>query len=360
MRKPTDRALHAARAEFRDLLSRATPESTWQAFFAANPFVLSRSLPLRLEPCDILPLGRPGRSEPDFVIYPGSNIAVPIHGIVELKTHSARVTTVTRKNVLSLTRDAATAIGQLRIYDRDYNLFSPIKRCTSFSSASHLFVVMGMWEEIADLYKRPDLIAQISDLFPPNVRLLCFDELLKTYEAGIPLRSFVLLPNATQRDRPTETGPEDFSTVGLRGRSKRSELHNRFGGSRQCGISLSPRSDNVFMFSRAASGEIHGYQDGWSDDGCFHYAGEGQRGDQRMACGNRAVLEAAGNGRVLRLFTSHGQDVEYQGRFELDSTLPYYQDTAPEIDGGPLRSVIIFRLRPVDTAHHLTGGNRVP
>ena len=83
---------------------------------------------------------------------------------------------------------------------------------------------------------------------------------------------------------------------------KRTELHRQFGGSGQSGISPSARSPNVFFFSDRSSGEQHGYLDDWKSDGYFHYVGEGQRGDQRMSGGNRAILEAAENGRTLRGF----------------------------------------------------------
>lgn len=87
---------------------------------------------------------------------------------------------------------------------------------------------------------------------------------------------------------------------------KRTELHRLFGGKRQGGISPSAQSPNVFVFSDSASGERHGYRDNWKTDGCFHYTGEGQRGDQRMVSGNRAILEAARDGRALRLFDGTG------------------------------------------------------
>jgi hypothetical protein len=50
----------------------------------------------------------------------------------------------------------------------------------------------------------------------------------------------------------------------------------------------------------------------------------------------------------LRLFEGMGGTVEYQGQFSLDSQQPCYEADAPETDGGLLRSVIVFRLRPVD------------
>jgi hypothetical protein len=69
-----------------------------------------------------------------------------------------------------------------------------------------------------------------------------------------------------------------------------------------------------------------------------------------MVGGNRAILEAAQEGRRLRLFEGTGGDVEYQGEFELDKAEPYYRTDAPETGEGPPRSVIVFRLRPIDTS----------
>ncbi|WP_285624849.1 restriction endonuclease [Actinoallomurus iriomotensis] len=67
-----------------------------------------------------------------------------------------------------------------------------------------------------------------------------------------------------------------------------------------------------------------------------------------MAQGNLAVLNHRVNGRALRLFRSaSGGVVEYLGEFEVDAEHPYYLIDAPEIDGGTIRNVFVFRLRPV-------------
>jgi len=129
---------------------------------------------------------------------------------------------------------------------------------------------------------------------------------------------------------------------------KRTELHRLFGGSRQSGISPSAQSLNVFFFSDRASGEQHGYIDDWKGDGCFHYTGEGQHGDQEMIKGNLAILEAVQDGRTLRGFEGTGGEVIYKGRFELAADDPWYTTDAPETGGGPIRSVIVFRLQPID------------
>lgn len=130
-------------------------------------------------------------------------------------------------------------------------------------------------------------------------------------------------------------------------RIKRTELHERFGGTQRGGISPSRQSPNVFIFSDAAAGSQHGYFDKWMDDGCFHYTGEGQRGDQEMTKGNAAILHHRREGRSLRLFSGSSDFVQYRGEVELAADQPCYLDDAPETDNGPLRQVIIFRLRPL-------------
>lgn len=127
---------------------------------------------------------------------------------------------------------------------------------------------------------------------------------------------------------------------------ERRALHDSFGGGRQGGIGPSRQSPNVFIFFDRASGEQHGYIDDWQEDGCLHYTGEGQRGDQVMKAGNAAILNHRRDGRALRIFAGVGGTVEYMDEFEIDATRPWYTTDAPETGDGPIRSVIVFRLRP--------------
>ena len=127
----------------------------------------------------------------------------------------------------------------------------------------------------------------------------------------------------------------------------RRELHERFGGSERGGIATCAGNPNILLFSRP-SGRLYGYEDGWRDDGAFHYAGGGQHGDQRFTPGNQAVRDHRGSGRTLRLF--QGEDrkpVCYLGEFAIDPIDPIYRTDSFDLD-GELRSMIVFRLRPVD------------
>ncbi|WP_205718324.1 restriction endonuclease [Actinomadura sp. WMMA1423] len=133
----------------------------------------------------------------------------------------------------------------------------------------------------------------------------------------------------------------------------RRDLHGQYGGRQYGGIGPSRTTPNVLLFTNPEKGHRHGYYDGWGDDGCFHYCGEGQVGDQRMVQGNLAILNHRVNGRALRLFRAvPGNRVQYVGEFELDETQQYYLTDAPETGNGPVRSVIMFRLRPRGEVRH--------
>jgi hypothetical protein len=127
----------------------------------------------------------------------------------------------------------------------------------------------------------------------------------------------------------------------------RRDLHAALGGQTQSGISPSARRPIIMIFSDPASGEQYGYFDGPQPDGTFHYSGEGQSGDQVMARGNKAIRDHAAEGRELHLFLGNGKGkpVTYAGQFEY---VDHYVTDAPEINNGPLRSVFMFRLRPVE------------
>ena len=106
MDTPSQKDLRDAREQFDALLSRRTLEAEWQTFFTDHPYVLSLSLPLRLQPRDIIPMGRHGRTEPDFLFYPRHLAPPPFYGVIELKRPDSPIVTVTRQNVARLTGDA--------------------------------------------------------------------------------------------------------------------------------------------------------------------------------------------------------------------------------------------------------------
>jgi hypothetical protein len=127
---------------------------------------------------------------------------------------------------------------------------------------------------------------------------------------------------------------------------RRVDLHARYGGSGQGGISPCADTPNVLLFSEPAVGAEHGYFDHWDGD-VFAYCGEGQRGDQEFIRGNAAIFHHNRDGRHLRVFEGVRGTIRYAGEFELDATKPYYWAQAPATGGGPMRKVIMFRLLPL-------------
>ena len=126
----------------------------------------------------------------------------------------------------------------------------------------------------------------------------------------------------------------------------RRDLHAELGGQTQSGISPSAKEPVVLLFADPVSGPEHGYVDGEQADGFYHYTGEGQRGDQVMMRGNKAIRDHTLTGRELHLFqaTGKGKPITYIGEFRYEDD---YDADAPETRGGPIRRVIIFRLKPL-------------
>lgn len=133
---------------------------------------------------------------------------------------------------------------------------------------------------------------------------------------------------------------------------ERKQLHAKYGGRTQGGIGPSAKTPNVMIFTDPVAGEKHGYYDGWMPDGLFHYSGEGQYGDQRMLSGNASILNHSEEGRALRVFQGARGMVTYLGEFAVAG---WYEADAPETGDGPLRKVIVFKLRPVDASPKAPG-----
>jgi hypothetical protein len=135
----------------------------------------------------------------------------------------------------------------------------------------------------------------------------------------------------------------------------RAERARRFGGATLGGIQPSRTTPNVFVYSDPARGHRHGYVfDGWvPEKNLYLYTGEGRVGPQRMAGGNRAILNHQRDGKALRLFVADGvipgsaaKLHRYVGEFVVDPVQPHVPGQAPD-DDDVTRSVIVFRLRPV-------------
>lgn len=125
---------------------------------------------------------------------------------------------------------------------------------------------------------------------------------------------------------------------------KRSELHDRYGGSRQSGISTPSEHPFIFLFT-SDSGELYGYQDGPRSDGTYEYTGQGQVGDMEFKLGNKAIRDHERNGKTLHLFKkSRKSYVRYVG--EMRYTSHRFVENVPDRNGRSRRA-IVFLLEPV-------------
>lgn len=124
---------------------------------------------------------------------------------------------------------------------------------------------------------------------------------------------------------------------------RRQEIHNVFGGQRQGGISTPAQYPAIFLFT-GDDGNAYGYRDEWKDDGFFHYTGEGQVDDMKMARGNYRLMRHAQNGDWVLLFEKVGR-----GQYRFSGYMEYathYEAVIPDVT-GKLRSGIIFKLKPI-------------
>ena len=125
---------------------------------------------------------------------------------------------------------------------------------------------------------------------------------------------------------------------------RRTDIHRRFGGQEQGGISTPRNHPYIFIFS-GDSGEQYGYQDVWIDSNTFRYSGEGQRGDMQLLRGNRAIAQHMDKGKAICLF----QKVD-KGRYRFEGQLEYvrhdFEERVVDADGHT-RKAIVFTLRRV-------------
>jgi 5-methylcytosine-specific restriction enzyme A len=127
--------------------------------------------------------------------------------------------------------------------------------------------------------------------------------------------------------------------------NRRNDIHAKFGGQRQGGISTPSGQPYIFLFT-GEGGEAFGYSDGVAGDGTFRYYGEGQHGDMPFVRGNKAILEQAENGKSLLLFRTLGKGKGVRFMAELGVAGWEYQP-GPDVNGD-MRQAIVFKLVPLD------------
>ena len=143
-------------------------------------------------------------------------------------------------------------------------------------------------------------------------------------------------------DIPNGIETKPLFTIGQR-YHRQTELHDKFGGNRQSGISPCSKHPIIFLF-HSPTGKESGYQDGMDFDNKYNYSGEGSKGDMEFTRGNRAILNHQADGRELHLFKKEKSGLyQYLGQFEY----AYHQILESEDIENKKRKLIQFTLTRV-------------
>jgi 5-methylcytosine-specific restriction enzyme A len=123
----------------------------------------------------------------------------------------------------------------------------------------------------------------------------------------------------------------------------RRDLHQKYGGQRQGGIST-PSTFPIIMLFTGESGQEYGYKDGWDSTGDFLYTGEGQTGGMTFVRGNRAIRYHVDDGKDIHLFEYIRTGVvRYIGQVISNG---FEIKRGPDLTGNQ-RDIILFRLMPI-------------
>lgn len=134
-------------------------------------------------------------------------------------------------------------------------------------------------------------------------------------------------------------------------RVKRRQIHERFGGNPQCGISGSGQVDAIFLFT-GDSGD-NPYEDIWVSETEFEYSGQGRRGDQTF---DRSTQNGRANDD-LRNHEEYGKEVHLFEKSAEDSSIVVYLGELEYVDDdfkqrrdadGNYRDEIRFELQLVE------------
>jgi hypothetical protein len=219
--KPSRSDLVTARDEFIELINTGAPERSFQELFSRCPYIISESLPVRISPIDIVPMGTPGKSEPDFIFYPRSSDSIGEFGVIEIKRPDSKIATITRKNIATLSRDAETAISQCQhfLHNMDLRTIANPKDSIILGDKGHIFVIMGLGEHIYKSLLDDLRRQQLERRIPANCRLLPYDTVLNNFSKRIGAKIHVFVP-ALQKshriaimDGSLRIGIEAFSEI---------------------------------------------------------------------------------------------------------------------------------------------------
>ena len=110
------------------------------------------------------------------------------------------------------------------------------------------------------------------------------------------------------------------------------------------GRGINPKDNCVVLISTVGGNSDHfTYHDKWNHEGHYEYSGEGSIGDQALTKGNKAIIDAAENGKPIYLYVKFGPQEYYpQGIMKL---LEYKTIQAPDKNGDMRKEYIFILVR---------------
>lgn len=126
---------------------------------------------------------------------------------------------------------------------------------------------------------------------------------------------------------------------------KRRDLHDRFGGQQQGGMSTPSEHPLIFLFT-TSHGDLYGYEDRFQADGMFWYTGEGQVGAMEFVRANRSLRDHEADGRRVFLFEQTRKGfVRFVAEVRCGG---YHHERRPDRNGQQ-RQAIVFHLEVIDS-----------
>ena len=115
------------------------------------------------------------------------------------------------------------------------------------------------------------------------------------------------------------------------------------------GRGINSNDDCVVLISTVGGNSDHfTYHDKWNFEGHYEYSGEGSVGDQTLTKGNKAIIDAAENGKPIYLYVKFGPQEYYpQGIMKL---LEYKTIQAPD-KNGDVRKEYVFILERMEVIY---------
>lgn len=120
----------------------------------------------------------------------------------------------------------------------------------------------------------------------------------------------------------------------------RRDIHERYGGQQQVGIST-PANHPIILLFTGQQGQQYGYRDGWTKEGVFLFFGEGRRGNMRFTRGNKALRDHIQDGKDVYLFEYIDTGIV---RYVDQMLYIGYELRAAQDLANNLRTAIVFQL----------------